>query len=259
MLSYDKYSQIVKQGLLKYLEKSGSAGQEKKRISEMISKAIMQVNGISDKCPEDLLEELIPAELILVVVQSLLRIGTNRRKDNENKVLNSRIADLAAGLVELGMMACMEQHHLLFKDTKHLGEPILTQMQNAVATCKDLAYQVELVEQDRSAYENKLLYLFKWKKISQRGKERLARYLYERTEIPLGEIKIQKMDGRIIIFNVVDELFPLKGRIRMQGKKSAILKLSNGTDFVDRNIVYTDKLVIKEGIDSKYVFGKPIA
>jgi hypothetical protein len=237
--------------MLTYLKQSGSPGQEKKRISELISKAIKQMNGISEKCSEELVEEVFPAESILLLLRSLLRVRTNDRYDRSRNVLNGRVADLASDLIELAVTACMQQHRVLFKDTKHLGEPILTQMKMAITMCKDLAYQVELIEQDKIAYESNLLYLFKWNKISQRGKARLARYVYERTEIPIGEIKIQKINDHMIVFDVVDELFPMNGQIKKHGEKSASLDLSNGAD-----VKYSENLVIKEGIDSKYVFGK---
>jgi hypothetical protein len=249
LLSFETYSAITKKNLLTYLKKSGSPSQEKKRILEATTKAITQMIGISKNSPDYLIQQLIPIELCLTLLRSLLRVPEDKMFYSKMGEVDSRIVDLASHVVEIGALACINQHKLLFRDTKALGEPTINYLEKAIHICKDLSYQIEMMEQHKTESKNNLIYLFNWNRIAKRNTARLNRYLYKNTEIPIGKIKIRNVSPQKISFEIEDEDFSMKGNIKISDK-TAVLELSTG-----KSVIFTDKLVVKENNNELYVFG----
>lgn len=248
MLTNAKYQEIRVHNMLTYLK--GKEYNEKKRIADQIDKAIRQMTVISDQSPDDLVEELIPIESILILLRSLLRLSTNHYDRGKRKVVSTRVAELSADLVEIGIQTCIKQNRLLFREVEALGEPIVTYLKKVVPICRDVAYQVELLEQNKIEYDNKLRYLFNWRQISDGGKFRLSRYLQETMEMPITDINVQNKNDLTISFTTLEDISPMKGSIKVVDSKSAILSLSN-----ENGQEFTDRLIIKEHGKNKYVYG----
>jgi hypothetical protein len=234
------------------LQKDSNPTQARHRIKVKTNNALKDLILLSNQTPSHLLEEFLPMASVVALVNSLLHIGTGTGGEN---TLDSKKSELAAVLAEKALMTCMWQHRILFRETPALGEPILTHLRNSISICRDLAYKIELIEQDKIALDENMMFLFKWSKLTQRGSGRLGAYMAKEMEIPVGDIFIGETDDKSIHIGISipgDEEPTLDAFITLRSKDKAELRVGSGKNAM------MSILEIKEMNGDRYVFGRKL-
>ena len=182
---------------------------------------------------------------------SSLESGGKKGED----VLDSRILAFASKLVEIALNVFIKQHIFLFKDTESLGEPVLSHLNKVNSICRDLAYSVELIEQDKIMFDRNLQYLFKWDNLTTKGIIRVTNYIKEEMRIPIDDIAVEVVNKKLIkliVFTSEDTFPPDLGGIRIRDKETAELTLEIG------HSKHSAILDIREHNGNRYVFGRKI-
>jgi hypothetical protein len=240
--------------LLTVLQKDSNPTQARHRLRTKAIVGLKDLVLLSKQTPSHVLEEFLPMSYILTILDHMM--GLRPSLGNEHgKLLDVRSSELAAAIAEKALTACIRHHTFLFKETEALGEPVLIQLKDTISICRDLAYKIELITQDKIALDENLMFLFKWSKISQKGIRRLSDYIEYEMDIPLdldGILVLETSDKFInMLLSIPDEEEPIPASITIQGKDSARLHI----DFGKKSTV-TNILDIKESNSNRYVFGR---
>ena len=249
MLGKATRKKLYEHDLITVINKDSNPTQARRRIKAKTNIALRDLNLLSKKTTSSDMEEFLPMTSILAFVDSLLGLNDYNL---HRRATDSRISQLAVALVEKALIACMNQNAFLFSDTKSLGDQIYMQLKNTMSICRDIAYKIQLIEQDKIAFHENWIFLFEWSKISQNGLRRFSDYIEYELEIPLDDISIQKTGAKFInlFLSIPFENEPGLASITIKSNDSAKLHIRFGKNTITKN------LFIRESSGIKYIFGE---
>jgi hypothetical protein len=156
---------------------------------------------LGEKLPDEKQREIFNDKNIFRLMRSIIRKHDIEDIERVDGRFDARRTSLAATLVMLGTLVCIEQYELLMKDTPNLGKPTISHLNQSVGICRDIAYRSEFMERDMEAERRGIVYLFEWNKISTTNyTKRFLEFIRKAVKfvsLELGPIELSK-DGKSI-------------------------------------------------------------
>jgi hypothetical protein len=251
MLEKSSYKLLCKHSWLNIERTHTNPSQLKSRWKKRSKDALSHLDLLAQKMPEkEFVYEVFRRETLGPLIKSLL---DTREDPPIRKKLDYERADLATGLVEISIDFCISQLEILYKDTPSLIEPIISNLRQTIANCKDLTYKLNIIELENTVDDRDLVFLFDWNKIPGRDEKRIIDFLsVQRPDAPIFKIYdvVKKSPFQGLSFDIeqVDGIFHVEVDIQEKGTKAILSVFDN-----DR-LISNIPLNIKTGENYKPLF-----
>ncbi|PWU79354.1 MAG: hypothetical protein DLM72_17845 [Candidatus Nitrosopolaris wilkensis] len=226
------------------------------RLRRKAHRALDDLILLAKKLPDDKQQEIFD-DKIKELFSSMLGITNNLEEmmytpnleyRARNK-LDYRRTNLAALVVKEGLLYCIYQHSLLFRDTPTLSEPTVEQLERSMGICNELAYKLHMIDVEEDAREENLTYLFEWSEINGKHKERFREFLGWMT----GSISLDILDVEFankmhtITCNLISDVQRTWTALMVRNSENTIATLSIADDHGKE--LYRFQMLIKEELD----------
>jgi hypothetical protein len=138
-------------------------------LQRLRGKAIRAVNDlilIAQRLPDESQKEIFNYANIKKLVSAILK-ENELIAGNSTSIDNVRRIELAALLVRLGIMICIEQYQTKIEQDSILNDLTINHLLRARDICNAISFKIRLPQVEEEAEKEDLIYLFNWNRIEE--------------------------------------------------------------------------------------------
>src|SRR5919106_385307 len=246
MLSKQMRKKLNEHSWLWIEKQESNPSQTWQRLKKQSVTAINDLTLLANKLPEDKQEEIFSPNRIEDLIAQIIHIGFFSQS-HEN--FNSRKPEIAARLIKRGIDLNIEQYVNSSPETPSLIKPTLDHLKQTVDICSDISYKMRLRNIEEEVKGSEYQYLFSWKNMLTREKNRLISLILSNSfNFDTDILKVEdKGKRRVIDFGIDtgDSKNIPQGTLRLAINNTYTRAEACIFD-VHHQIVWKDELLVKE-------------
>ena len=246
MLSKQMRKKLNEHSWLWIEKQESNPSQTWQRLKKQSVTAINDLTLLANKLPEDKQEEIFSPNRIEDLIAQIIHIGFFS-KSHEN--FNSRKSEIASRLTKRGIDLNIDQYVNSSPETPSLIKPTLDHLKQTVDICSDISYKMRLRNIDEEVKGSEYQYLFSWKNMLTREKNRLISLILSNSfNFDTDILKVEdKGKRRVIDFGIDtgDSKNIPQGTLRIAINNTYTRAEACIFD-VHHQIIWKDELLVKE-------------
>jgi hypothetical protein len=246
MLSKQMRKKLNEHSWLWIEKQESNPSQTWQRLKKQSVTAINDLTLLANKLPEDKQEEIFSPNRIEDLIAQIIHIGFFSQS-HEN--FNSRKSEIASRLTKRGIDLNIDQYVNSSPETPSLIKPTLDHLKQTVDICSDISYKMRLRNIDEEVKGSEYQYLFSWKNMLTREKNRLISLILSNSfNFDTDILKVEdKGKRRVIDFGIDtgDSKNIPQGTLRIAINNTYTRAEACIFD-VHHQIIWKDELLVKE-------------
>src|SRR5918996_2380154 len=246
MLSKSVRKNLYEHGWMWIQKHDINPSQTWQRLKKHSLTAIYDLTLLANKLPEDKQEEIFSPNRIEDLIAQIIYIGFFSQS---HESFNSRKSEIASRLIKRGIDLNIEQYVNSSPETPSLIKPTLDHLKQTVDICSDISYKMRLRNIDEEVKGSEYQYLFSWKNMLTREKNRLISLILSNSfNFDTDILKVEdKGKRRVIDFGIDtgDSKNIPQGTLRIAINNTYTRAEACIFD-VHHQIIWKDELLVKE-------------
>lgn len=157
-------------------KKKGNPSLSFSRVKNQTENAFIQMALLARRLPQDKFRDLFNIGNISKLLKAMLIYEHDSKSESVDRLPDLRLAEF---LVQYGLDIMIKEYKKISGYTPEIAQLTLDHLSKTKAICHDISLNVETINLETEAKQNKLRYLFTWERIDKEDRQRFENFVFE--------------------------------------------------------------------------------